>query len=136
VAASSDSEAAATAAASFEPCAHDQVCGLKNAEDLVLVPGSHWAIAGRLAKDPQAPGGFSPVDLEKLTSRVLRPDVSKPAAAEYSACPGAPGAADLVTHGLDVRRRKTGGPAGSSADGRRRKAGRTSRVANSAVTMA
>lgn len=99
-----------SAAAAAEPCAHEQVCGLKNAEDLVRVPGSHWAIASRLAKDPQAPGGFSLVDLEKLTSQVLTPDVSRPAAAEYSACPGAPVAAQLVTHGLDLRQ-KAGGTA-------------------------
>ena len=97
------------AAAVAEPCAQDQVCGLKNAEDLVQVPGSHWAVASRLGKDPQAPGGFSLVDLEKRTSRVLMPDVSKPAAAGYSACPGAPVASDLVTHGLDVYQKAGGG---------------------------
>jgi hypothetical protein len=102
--------AAAAVAAAAVPCARDQVCGLKNAEDLVRVPRSQWAIASRLAKDPQAPGGFSLVDLETLTSSVLTPDVSKPAAAEYSACPGAPAVAELVTHGLDVHS-KPGGAA-------------------------
>lgn len=91
-----------------EPCAQDQICGLKNAEDLVRLAGSRWAIASRLAKDPDAPGGFSLVDLEKQTSHVLMPDVSKPAAAIYSDCPGAPSPSALVTHGLDVRRKTRG----------------------------
>jgi hypothetical protein len=103
-----DYPAAVAATPAVEPCSHDEICGLKNAEDMVRLPGSHWAIASRLGKDPHAPGGFSLVDLEKRTAQVLTPDVSKPAVAEYSACPGAPVAADLATHGLDVRR-KVGG---------------------------
>ncbi len=96
--------------AAAQTCDHDQICGLKGPEDLILLPGSHWAIAGRLAKDTDAPGGFSLVDLEARTARVLMPDVSKPAAAEYSECPGAPDLAGLVTHGIDLRR-KASGPA-------------------------
>jgi hypothetical protein len=88
-----------------EPCAHDQICGLKNAEDLIPLAGSHWAIASRLAKDPEAPGGFSLVNLDRQTSHVLIPDVSRPAAGTYSDCPGAPVPSDLITHGLDVRRK-------------------------------
>lgn len=92
------------AASGAEACAQDQICGLKNAEDLVPLDGSHWAIASRLGKDPATPGGFSLVDLEAHATRVLTPDVSGPADPAYSGCPGAPEPADLVTHGLDVRR--------------------------------
>jgi hypothetical protein len=90
------------------PCTHDQVCGLKNAEDFVRIPGSRWAIASRLGRDPAAPGGFSLVDLEQRTARFLTPDVSGHATAEYADCPGPPVASGLVTHGLDIRRRSDG----------------------------
>lgn len=96
------------AEADVPPCTRDQVCGLKNAEDLVRVPGSHWAIASRLARDPAAPGGFSLVDLEHRTARVLTPDFSGHASAEYADCPGPLTAPQLITHGLDIRRRPDG----------------------------
>ncbi|HEY3786283.1 MAG TPA: hypothetical protein VGL55_13450 [Steroidobacteraceae bacterium] len=86
-----------------EPCEQNQICGLKNAEDLIRLDGSHWAIASRLAKDPATPGGFSLVDLQAHATRVLTPDVSDQVDPAYSACPGAPEAAELVTHGLDIR---------------------------------
>jgi hypothetical protein len=91
-----------------EPCASNEICALKNAEDVVRLEGSRWALASRLGRDPQAPGGFSVIDLKSQTSHVLMPDVSKPAVAMYSQCPGAPVATDLITHGLDVRRRPGG----------------------------
>ena len=90
-------------AGTVEPCSPDQVCGLKSAEDLVRLPGSRWAIVSRLTKDPEAPSGFSAVDLERRTARLLVPDVSGRPAAAYSDCPGAPVASELVTHGLDLR---------------------------------
>lgn len=87
-----------------EPCGRNEICGLKNPEDMISLKGSRWALVSRLGRDPNAPGGFSLVDLESRTSRVLAPDFSKPPAAMYSRCPSAPGASDLITHGLDVRR--------------------------------
>jgi hypothetical protein len=91
-----------------EPCGHSEICALKNPEDMIMLRGSRWALVSRLGRDPDAPGGFSAVDLQSQTSRVLTPDVSKPAAATYSDCPGAPVASDLITHGLDVRRSARG----------------------------
>jgi sugar lactone lactonase YvrE len=91
-----------------EPCGPGEICALKNPEDMIRLEGSRWAVVSRLGRDPEAPGGFSVVDLEAQTSRVLTPDVSKPAVAMYSDCPGAPVAADLITHGLDVRRSARG----------------------------
>jgi hypothetical protein len=90
-------------AAAPSSCGHDLVCGLKNAEDLVRLPGSHWAIASRLGRDPAAPGGFSVVDLRRETARVLTPNVSGPTAPAYADCPGPPAADSMITHGLDVR---------------------------------
>ncbi len=95
-------------AAVAQTCGQDQICGLKGPEDLVLMPGSHTAIASRLAKDADAPGGFSLVDLDARTAHVLLPDMSKPAAAEYAQCPGAPDPASLVTHGIDLHRKADG----------------------------
>lgn len=89
-----------------EPCTRDQICGLKNAEDFVRIPDTRWAIASRLAKDPT--GGFSLVDLDQRTARVLMPDVSGHAVAPYADCPGAPVASALITHGLDIRKRPDG----------------------------
>jgi hypothetical protein len=86
-----------------EPCAQNEICSLKNAEDMIRLADSRWALVSRLGRDPQAPGGFSLVDLKTRTSRVLTPDVSKPPVARYSDCPRAPVASELVTHGLDVR---------------------------------
>jgi hypothetical protein len=87
-----------------EPCGQSEICGLKNPEDMIRLTGSRWALVGRLGRDPNAPGGFSLIDLASQTSRVLTAEVSKPPSAEYSSCPGAPVASDLITHGLDVRR--------------------------------
>jgi hypothetical protein len=75
---------------------------------MIRLEGSRWALVSRLGRDPEAPGGFSLVDLQTQTSRVLIPDVSKPPIAMYSDCPRAPVASDLVTHGLDVRRQAHG----------------------------
>jgi hypothetical protein len=86
-----------------EPCADCEICGLKNPEDMIRLEGTRWALVSRLGRDAEAPGGFSVVDLESQTARVLIPDVSKPAVAMYSDCPKAPVASDLITHGLDAR---------------------------------
>jgi hypothetical protein len=89
-------------------CTHDQICGLENPEDVVRLPGSPWAIASRLAKDPTVPASLVLIDLEHRTARALRPDFSGHATAAYADCPGAPVAANLITHGLDIRRRPGG----------------------------
>lgn len=90
------------------PCTRDQICGLENPEDFVRLAGSPWAIASRLAKDPAARGSLFLVDLERRTARALVPDFSGHAAAAYADCPGAPVAADLITHGLGIRRQPGG----------------------------
>ena len=91
-----------------EPCGHNEICGLRNPEDMIRLKWSGWALVSRLGRDTQAPGGFSLVGLESGTSRVLVPDVSKPPIAIYSSCPRAPVASDLITHGLDIRQTKRG----------------------------
>ncbi len=95
-------------AAGAQTCEPDQICGLKGPEDLVLLPGSHSAIASRVVKDAAAPGGFSLVDLRTRTAHILLPDVSRPAAREYAQCPGPPDLTAVITHGIDVRRKANG----------------------------
>src|ERR1700722_12545476 len=72
-----------------DPCAHEEICSLKNPEDMIRLEGSRWALLSRLGRAPEAPGGFSLVALQTQTSRVLTPDVSKPPIAIYSDCPRA-----------------------------------------------
>lgn len=91
-----------------KPCKTNEIFGLKSAEDMIRIDDSRWAIASRLAKAPASPGGFFLVDLEQRTAQVLMPDVSSPAAAAYAGCPGVPSLSELVTHGLDLRRRPDG----------------------------
>lgn len=86
-------------------CGVDTICGVKNAEDMVRLGDSRWALAGRLARGP---GGFYLVDLKARTAAPLMPDLSGPAAPAYSGCPGAPATGSLFTHGLDVRLRRDG----------------------------
>jgi hypothetical protein len=43
-------------------CGQNEICGLKNAEDIVRVGSTRFAVVGRLAKDPEVAGGFSLLD--------------------------------------------------------------------------
>ena len=38
-----------------EPCGHDEICGLKNPEDMIRLKWSGWALVSRLGRDTQAP---------------------------------------------------------------------------------
>ena len=77
------------------------VCGLKSAEDLVLVPGTKWIIASGFAE-----GGFYLVDSERKTFSSLRTSDGPGASQDmklFSACPGSPDTNKLVTHGMNIR---------------------------------
>src|SRR5262245_20130788 len=78
------------------------VCGVQNAEDLVVVPNSRWMVASGMA-----PGsGLHIVDTQAKTVRNLyavgganaRADKTK-----YAACPGPLDAKQAVLHGLALR---------------------------------
>jgi sugar lactone lactonase YvrE len=78
------------------------ICGLQAPEDLVVVPGGQWVVAG-------AYGGSGGVYLIKASDRVVTRVYPTATAVErldaktYSACPGAPDAAfkaRFQTHGL------------------------------------
>lgn len=96
------------AAAALPPCpseaGYDFVCGPRNAEDLVRIPGTRWVIASGMG------GGASlyAVDVESRDWRAIYPGVA-PAArhnmAVYGACPGSPDPGNFITHGLSLEAR-------------------------------
>ena len=77
------------------------VCGLKNAEDLVALPGTAWIIASGMS----AGVGISLIDSRDGSHSVLYPGQS-PAAkhdSEFADCATPPDPAKLETHGLNLR---------------------------------
>ena len=85
------------------------VCGMKNPEDLVLVPGTRWIIASGMAAD----GALYVVDSVQKTWTELYPGEAPQARQDmenFGACPGAPVKGGFVTHGLNIRP----GPGGRS----------------------
>ena len=83
------------------------VCGLQNAEDLVLVPGTKWIIASGMA--PSA--AIYLIDSEQKSLSELYPSDAPFARQDmktYGACPGSPDPNNFVTHGLNLRPGKDG----------------------------
>jgi hypothetical protein len=78
------------------------VCGVKNAEDLVLVPGTTWIIASGMA---EGAGALSLIDANEHTSSALYPGENPQAAhdAAYPECTTPPDPSKLQTHGLSIR---------------------------------
>jgi hypothetical protein len=78
------------------------VCGIQNAEDLVLVPNTRWLIASGMA-----PGsGLHAVDTQAKTSRVIfgvGTAATRPDRARYASCPGPADPKAMVLHGLSLR---------------------------------
>jgi sugar lactone lactonase YvrE len=77
------------------------VCGMKNPEDLVRVPGTNWVIASGMA----AGGALYLIDSQRKTWTELYPGEAPRAdhdAKTYGACPGAPAREGFVTHGLSI----------------------------------
>lgn len=74
------------------------VCGPKNAEDLVLVPGTQWVIASGMAEG----AGFYSIDSRTGSWRGLQPQARHDAAA-FPSCATPPAPATLNTHGLNIR---------------------------------
>jgi hypothetical protein len=74
------------------------VCGPKNAEDLVLVPGTRWIIASGMAEG----ASFSLIDSRDGSWSSVQPQARHDAAV-FPACPTPPVPATLNTHGLNIR---------------------------------
>ncbi len=78
------------------------VCGPRNAEDLVRVPGTKWIIASGLASDTP----IYLIDSQDKTWQPLYPGDAPRAAQDmetFGACPGAPNPKAFISHGLNVR---------------------------------
>lgn len=78
------------------------VCGVQNAEDLVLVPETEWIIASSMA-----PGGaIYLIDAERKSATDLYPAEGARVeydVANYPFCPGQPDLDNFITHGLNLR---------------------------------
>jgi len=78
------------------------VCGPRNPEDLVLVPGTKWIISSGMATD----GAIYLVDTQQKTWTELYPAEAPRAQQDmkkYAQCPGAPDPGKFVSHGLNLR---------------------------------
>lgn len=81
------------------------VCGVVNAEDMVILAGSTYILAGNLVgRHPVDAGGFHLIDTRSGTARRLAPDFSGPAVPAYAACGGPPPADRFAAHGLSIRK--------------------------------
>jgi sugar lactone lactonase YvrE len=77
------------------------VCGMKNPEDLVRVPGTDWIIASGMAAD----GALYLIDTQRRSWTELYPGEApraEPDTKTFGACPGVPGREGFVTHGLSI----------------------------------
>jgi hypothetical protein len=98
-----------TCMAGFAMCAQAQqtceptgdvnfVCGVRNPEDLVLLPGTPWIVSSGMAEG----AGFYLVDSKAGTAELL-PFAAQHDAAAFPRCPTPPTPQSLNTHGLNVR---------------------------------
>lgn len=94
---------AATPAAICEADGVRALCGYRQPEDMVRVPGTDWLLVSQTATN----GGLTAIDIRDGSSRRLFPAPSAKIAFDrqrYADCPGAPPAADEFTvAGLAVR---------------------------------
>lgn len=86
------------------------VCGQQGPEDLVVVPGGQWVVAG-------AYGGTGGINLIRVSDRTSTRAYPSAAAVDtldaktYASCPGSPDAAfkaKFLTHGLSLREGRNG----------------------------
>jgi hypothetical protein len=86
--------------------------GPVNPEDLVAIPHSRWLIASNFLMDrgKENPGDLYLIDRRQRTWTTLlsNADLSGPARAEYSACPGPPAHNSFGSHGLALREGSNG----------------------------
>jgi len=93
-----DAAPAQSAQSACEPAGGLQfVCGPRNAEDMVLMPGTRWILSSGMADG----ASFFQIDSRSGAWRPLTFQV-KPDAA-FSSCPSPPVSAKLNTHGLSIR---------------------------------
>jgi hypothetical protein len=83
------------------------ICGVKNAEDLVRVPGTSFVIASDFEAPPNAAAGAGPLSLIDITSEAVRPLFPAPEArispdrGAFDGCQTPP--TPFSSHGLSIR---------------------------------
>jgi hypothetical protein len=79
------------------------ICGFRNPEDLVQVPGSDWIIGSGLA-DATRPGsgGLILVDPKKINAAKIAFKAAAKAEPPFAACPGPVDPAKFSAHGLNI----------------------------------
>jgi hypothetical protein len=86
--------------------------GPVNPEDLVAIPHSRWLIASNFLMDrgKEKPGDLYLIDRHRRTwtTMLSHIDLSGPAGAEFSACPGPPARDSFGAHGLALREGSNG----------------------------
>jgi len=83
------------------------VCGQSAPEDLVVVPGGQWVVAGSFS----GTGGINLIRVSDRTTVRGYPAASTKEALDaktYKACPGAPEKTKFTTHGLSLREARNG----------------------------
>ena len=83
------------------------VCGIPNAEDLVLVPDTSWVLSSAMAPG----GGIYLVDAERKTATQIYSDNADHIRHDkevYGYCDTPPKLASFLTHGLNIRQGKEG----------------------------
>lgn len=99
-------QAAAPPAGCADGARFKYVCGLKAAEDLVLIPGTTWIVASGLGDGATNPTSATPGELALIDSVAHTGAKATFAAgapkAPYDKCPGPPDPAHFATHGLNI----------------------------------
>jgi hypothetical protein len=78
------------------------ICGVRNVEDLIHIQNTSWVLAGQVGPPPTDGGAYF-ISTKDGAVRKAQLDFSKPGAAPYAACPGAPAPEVFASHGLGIR---------------------------------
>jgi hypothetical protein len=79
------------------------ICGPKNVEDLVGIPGRTLLIGSGLASDGPAPGHLYVIDTRTRRADPLKVDFASKAVPAYASCPAPIVASQLHPHGIGLR---------------------------------
>ena len=84
------------------------LCGLRNAEDIVAIPGSDLLVGSSSRGNGNPDGALFLIDTRARTSARLVPDWGGTPLPAYAACPGAPDSAHFNPHGIALRQSADG----------------------------
>src|SRR6056300_137311 len=85
------------------------ICGLAVPEDLVIIPGTDWVVAGAYSKENTA-GLFLVDAISKNVTELYSPQAGRNRLNRnlYGACPGRPDLNNFQTHGLAIQTEVSG----------------------------